>query len=299
MSEQNKVEASNDTPESSKENTRICLCTPGSAAKSKPPDCSAGIDTDDHWHCKLNRCHMTVAGLMTKFAKRRTFFFAGGFVARLQYIISISIDLAKVKITNAVCLALGSMSVTWHETFMSDNSMFQLLLFLTIVDYLERETGQEINRFAQDPAFTDTDEKFLEANGITVLRRPQAERAITPTTFLYTPYGQLNVVLPLFQYKPAVYVGHDIASVIETYQSKGPSWLEDVAAEVHWAEENWPLYNAGLLPSYVLSENKILPIKFHMAWKIENSAKEVEGKEDVEGQEETEAEEKREAEETR
>ncbi|KAK4947504.1 hypothetical protein LTR28_007601, partial [Elasticomyces elasticus] len=168
MSEQNKVvETSNDTPESSKENTRTCLCTSDSGAKGKPPDCSAGIDTDDHWHCKFHRCHMTVAGLMTKFAKRRTFFFAGSFVARLQYFISISIDLTKVKVTNAVCLALGSMSVTWYEAFGYDNSMFQLLLFLTIVDYLERETGQKIHRIAQDPAFTDTDEKFLEANGIT------------------------------------------------------------------------------------------------------------------------------------
>ncbi|KAK5000826.1 hypothetical protein LTR66_000372 [Elasticomyces elasticus] len=271
MSEQNKVvETSNDTPESSKENTRTCLCTSDSGAK----------------------------GLMTKFAKRRTFFFAGSFVARLQYFISISIDLTKVKVTNAVCLALGSMSVTWYEAFGYDNSMFQLLLFLTIVDYLERETGQKIHRIAQDPAFTDTDEKFLEANGITVLRRPQAEGVITPTTFLYTPYVQLNVVLPLFQYKPAVYVGHDIASVIETYQSKGPSWLEEVAAEVHWAEESWPLYNAGLLPSYVLDENKILPIKFHMAWKIEDSAKEVEGGKDMEGQEKAEAEKREEAEET-
>jgi hypothetical protein len=113
----------------------------------------------------------------------------------------------------AVCIGIGSFSRDWEHRH---RSMWQLVLFMHVVRHLGPQGN--IQLFAQDPAFTPTDIEFLALLGVTVLDTG-IEKHITPHSFVYSPFVDWFVLLPMFlaNKDPALYVGNEILDDYTAY----------------------------------------------------------------------------------
>jgi hypothetical protein len=84
------------------------------------------------------------------------------------------------------------------------------------------ESAEHFAMWAQDPAFTATDEAILEGLGIKVMAVPHAMERIDSRTLLFVPFVDGVVLFPeiLGGKDPAVYVGSDIEEVVEKMGEK-------------------------------------------------------------------------------
>jgi hypothetical protein len=112
----------------------------------------------------------------------------------------------------AVCIGIGSFSRDWEHRH---RSMWQLVLFLSIA-------SSSIPKFAQDPAFTAIDTEFLSLLNITTTETGMEEH-INETTFVYSPFVDWYVLLPVFLKgrDPAVYVGNEVLGEYDAYATDG------------------------------------------------------------------------------
>lgn len=100
-------------------------------------------------------------------------------------------------IAKAICLALGSLSRDNLEN--RRRSMAQLAVFLDIVGYLQSVKSSPIILLIQDPIFTQTDKRFLQSLGMTVLHADgtksvvgEASQHFGPDTFVAEFYMHLT-----------------------------------------------------------------------------------------------------------
>ncbi|PSK42325.1 hypothetical protein B9Z65_4239 [Elsinoe australis] len=120
---------------------------------------------------------------------------------------------APVKITNAVCLALGTF--TWYRDL---RNMWQLAFFVGLIKSLTGDRKDAIQMSAQDPEFADVDVKFLESIGIKVY--PMEELPpIYNQTFLFIPFMDCEVEYKLMHKAKIcpLYVSVGVVSVSEHF----------------------------------------------------------------------------------
>ncbi|KAF2104203.1 hypothetical protein NA57DRAFT_70420 [Rhizodiscina lignyota] len=124
------------------------------------------------------------------------------------------------RIDNAVCIAIGSFSTDWLGAEQTSlRSLWQLVLFLEIMEYLQRNTHAEKNMkvYAQEPLFSALDKAFLAKFEIQTLDSPHAVELITPSTFLFVPFLEWYVLLwEVLRCKdPELYIGTDIHDILD------------------------------------------------------------------------------------
>jgi hypothetical protein len=104
------------------------------------------------------------------------------------------------QITKAISLGLGSLGASKDQP----RRIKQLVIFLAIASYLTSANQSNIPLYAQDPTFTSTDEAFLSAFGIMVLKTPspselgQAADLIDSETLVYSPFLTIAAYTSLF-----------------------------------------------------------------------------------------------------
>lgn len=84
---------------------------------------------------------------------------------------------ARWQITEAICLRTGSWSRReYREDILGgsrvERSMFQLVVFMDMVAYLQASSGHRIEIFAQEYSYTPLDWVLVESLGVTVVRKP-------------------------------------------------------------------------------------------------------------------------------
>lgn len=73
--------------------------------------------------------------------------------------------------------------------------------------------------YAQDPAFNALDVEFLSGRGSTILKAPQSERYMSSTTFLFLPYGIIDVIARTVQKAlPPLLFCNDLADIYSIYR---------------------------------------------------------------------------------
>jgi hypothetical protein len=107
-------------------------------------------------------------------------------------------------IKEATCIGIGSFSRDWDHRH---RSMWQLVLFVSVAQHCSGDP----RLYAQDPAFTPLDIGFLELLHIATLSTG-IETHITPNSFVYSPFVDWYILLPMFlkDKDPAVYVGNEV-----------------------------------------------------------------------------------------
>ena len=109
-------------------------------------------------------------------------------------------------VIKAVSLGLGSL-VGRDQS----RRMKQLALFMAFVKAHNSIAANSITEvYAQDPAFTKTDEKFLQSLGIVILHTPDSSQLGEALTLVYTPFLTIQAYKALFQTVSVSYlVGDD------------------------------------------------------------------------------------------
>lgn len=102
--------------------------------------------------------------------------------------------------------------------------MFQLIVFVSATEHLSnRQHGEQMKMYVQDPAFTKTDELFSQSIGIRVLHGQRGESLLDHTAFAYAPHmyanHTANVLGRCTRHRPALYIGNQIEKVLRTMQT--------------------------------------------------------------------------------
>ncbi|KAH7120933.1 hypothetical protein B0J11DRAFT_438576 [Dendryphion nanum] len=129
---------------------------------------------------------------------------------------------ARVPITNMMSLGLGSLFTAKGQT----RRIKQLTIFLAIRDSLQRMLRREIEIYAQDPAFTRTDEALLSSLGIHIARTPsgsqlgEAASLIDTSTIIYSPFLTLEAYEQLLLHSRSpvqVLIGDDFNGLLNKW----------------------------------------------------------------------------------
>ncbi|KAI7276711.1 hypothetical protein KC345_g6789 [Hortaea werneckii] len=128
------------------------------------------------------------------------------------------------RIERAVCLAVGSFSRdNWQSR---QRSLMQFVAFLDIVKHLQQDGEGQIQCYAQEPQFTESDQTYLASIGIQVIEhRPDTNSKalgpiheyLGPSTFIFEPFMDfdLNGMQSLFNTDPNFYIGSSAKRWIE------------------------------------------------------------------------------------
>lgn len=134
---------------------------------------------------------------------------------------------AGMPITRIVSLGLGSLTVVKGQS----RRLKQLAILLAIRDHLQKVRGETIEVYAQDPAFTRSDETLLADVGIQVLRTPsgsdlgEAAGFISPNTLIYSPFLTLEAYkqLILKTSTPMQHlIGDDFDALLQKWPKRSP-----------------------------------------------------------------------------
>lgn len=121
------------------------------------------------------------------------------------------LSLRSWSVASAICIGIGSFSLDWEHRY---RSLWQLVLFRAVLRLLSPESTSPLTplvSYAQEPAFTPLDIEFLARLGITHVSAG-VERHITSRSFVYAPFVDWFVLLPVFlrDRDPEVYVGNEV-----------------------------------------------------------------------------------------
>ncbi|KAI6915172.1 hypothetical protein KC318_g114 [Hortaea werneckii] len=128
------------------------------------------------------------------------------------------------RIERAVCLAVGSFSRdNWQSR---QRSLMQFVAFVDIVKHLQHDGEGQIQCFAQEPQFTESDQTYLASIGIRVIEHhPDANskalgpvhELLGPSTFVFEPFMDFdfNGMQSLFSTDPNFYIGSSAKRWIE------------------------------------------------------------------------------------
>ncbi|KAI4828137.1 hypothetical protein E4T45_10297 [Aureobasidium sp. EXF-8846] len=142
----------------------------------------------------------------------------------LQQLLARQMAEAGWSLNKAVCVALGSPSLSWANRL---RSVWQLVLFMDLVDMVRPRLNHadELKLYAQEPRFTSLDREFLRSLDITVLDPPQAEELVDKSTFIFVPCIEWLLELPfmLVAVETPLYVSssmHWIAEEAERFRNR-------------------------------------------------------------------------------
>ncbi|KAI7627364.1 hypothetical protein KC343_g6021, partial [Hortaea werneckii] len=128
------------------------------------------------------------------------------------------------QIERAVCLAVGSFSRdNWQSR---QRSLMQFVAFVDIVKHLQQDGEGQIQCFAQEPQFTESDQTYLASIGIQVIEHQSAANSkalgpihehLGPSTFIFEPFMDFdfNGMQSLFSTDPGFYIGSSAKRWIE------------------------------------------------------------------------------------
>ncbi|KAF2834552.1 hypothetical protein M501DRAFT_522066 [Patellaria atrata CBS 101060] len=131
------------------------------------------------------------------------------------------------EVDTAICLATGSLTRDMQGRW---DSMDQIALFLILVDILNEFRSlppnlspeslaqpplKKIRTIAQEPRYSPVDRTYLTSLGISVLEPPNATDIISPTTLVFVPFLEVNVLVPevLKGKEAAAYVVNDLEEI--------------------------------------------------------------------------------------
>lgn len=92
------------------------------------------------------------------------------------------------QISKAVLSALGPITGYDIESW-KFRPIYQVIMFLDMVEEIETTTNQKIELYAQDPEFKGIDKAVLRRLDFTILEYPQAEELRRSNTFYFVAYG--------------------------------------------------------------------------------------------------------------
>ncbi|KAM0265340.1 hypothetical protein ACHAQJ_000180 [Trichoderma viride] len=111
-------------------------------------------------------------------------------------------------VVTAVCLGIGSFDPPDGNWVIAHKAHNQLVAFLIIVEYIERQTRHRIKCIFQEPEFEPSDVEFLESLGHEVVETPAAFEAVDSQTLLFGCHLYRGVYsLALQGELPALFVG--------------------------------------------------------------------------------------------
>ncbi|GAB1740761.1 hypothetical protein NU219Hw_g5845t1 [Hortaea werneckii] len=128
------------------------------------------------------------------------------------------------RIARAVCLAVGSFSRdNWQSR---QRSLMQFVAFVDIVKHLQDDGEGQIQCFAQEPQFTESDQTYLTSIGVQVIAHhtDANSKALGPiyehldrSTFVFEPFMDFdfNGMQSLFSTDPNFYIGSSAKRWIE------------------------------------------------------------------------------------
>ncbi len=105
--------------------------------------------------------------------------------------------------SNCICFGLGSPTARDPDNV----SMYQLAAFKSVIDLLTARQRQLPAALAQEPRFNTLDKKLLHHLNISVVKHPAAFYHINPTTFVFCPYVDSDLVRKVLSRSPAIYLG--------------------------------------------------------------------------------------------
>ncbi|KAJ2905821.1 uncharacterized protein MKZ38_004069 [Zalerion maritima] len=125
------------------------------------------------------------------------------------------------KISQAVCLGLGTVEMPGAEVRAQYTVFTQLEAFLDIVATMEETQNQKIKLYFQDPKFSLAEEKHLEDMGHAVLTNPQAFSTINKETFFYAPHLEWQPYLDgIASGPPAVVMGNSLDFITDAWSTE-------------------------------------------------------------------------------
>ncbi|KAI7218611.1 hypothetical protein KC333_g3473 [Hortaea werneckii] len=148
------------------------------------------------------------------------------------------------RIERAVCLAVGSFSRdNWQSR---QRSLMQFVAFVDIVKHLQDDGEGQIQCFAQEPQFTESDQTYLASIGVQVIEHhPDANSKalgpihehLGPSTFVFEPFMDFdfNGMQSLFSTDPSFYIG-----------SSAKRWIDLSKCHVQSESQATELKAAGL-----------------------------------------------------
>ncbi|KAF1835602.1 hypothetical protein BDW02DRAFT_547666 [Decorospora gaudefroyi] len=166
---------------------------------------------------------LTPKKLLVEFEKLQDRWYPTSLARQIDSLIHTKKDGICWDIETAVCIGIGSFSRDWMNRW---RSLWQLVLFVRVTNlpctHPVKAQGNSIQVHAQDPAFTPTDINFLSLLNISVTSTPTTTEPptihtkISPKTFLYSPFVDWYLLLPVFlsnpthNPNPALYIGNEI-----------------------------------------------------------------------------------------
>jgi hypothetical protein len=146
---------------------------------------------------------LTAAKLAAEFEKLQERWKEAGIARQLD-------DLECGELKEAVCIGIGSFSRDWEHRW---RSLWQLVLFVHVAS-----KSPSIRMYAQDPAFTALDIEFLNSLNVEVVDT-SIETHITPETFVFSPFVDWFILLPIFMKErdPSVYIGNEVLDDYSSY----------------------------------------------------------------------------------
>ncbi|KAH7303386.1 hypothetical protein B0I35DRAFT_446714 [Stachybotrys elegans] len=137
-------------------------------------------------------------------------------------------------VNKIVSLGLGSFSARSKD---QSRRLKQLVIFLSIASQVKRAYGEAtLQLYAQDPAFTKTDESILQRFGVQVLKTPAAEdlgearQVIDESTLVYTPFLTLEAYKLLLEMRSVHMLIMDDFNALKSKWEKSTAEYRDVEA---------------------------------------------------------------------
>ena len=109
----------------------------------------------------------------------------------------------------STAILIGVESLVNEDKDESRSQLFQLVVFLEVVHYLQKSTNSTVELFAQEPEFEDAAIDFVESFGFDVLWEPEAEELIREGCFTMAPFfGWDDTLLGRERHlRPTLYIG--------------------------------------------------------------------------------------------
>ena len=133
------------------------------------------------------------------------------------------------KLTQYVCLGLGSLSNYYPYDPWPKNPL-HLLIFLTILVELLRKKHNIQDIYFQDPRFTAVDISFLRSQEYHVLDDPRAFEIIDSSTLVFAPGLHRNLYAQAFaKYRPALLIGNNLEAILRFMDASGVTITQKLA----------------------------------------------------------------------
>ena len=149
---------------------------------------------------------LTIHDVSASFEKHMRIWKDSSCLQKLRAIFQNSVLASNIKITNCVCLGLGSFTGgKFPET-----SFFELAALASILEILGEK--HEIKRvYVQDPIFNSLDEIFLRGLGYNIVSTPEGFTKIDESTLLFAPHLEWPVYYTALQnVSPSLCIGNNM-----------------------------------------------------------------------------------------